>query len=344
MDKIKKISLLIALLTSITTVTSESDSACSEESSAREPIQILRTTGKTGPRIARGTGELRKPTMISLVVAGKNLAKVLESTRGNIFYNLIIDLTHEPQVYFSTNTESHSIFDACEVVRSHAVGVSAFIDHGYLQRRDINSEAVTVGLVGKPSDFLDTEKYNFFAETLEELCAELKISRHRVVSYPMIAVYPNGTHGRASTERNNVINFEQLAHKYGFGLWPEETSEQIDPFFSAEESVRWTAQALNKLGMVAAVTGNNDHPQIRSAIATFQQHYQLDLADGIVNIRTINALNSLLEEREVAEPGLEKMEPPTLKKYYNRKRRECKPMVLSMVARLAKKCIPISSE
>ena len=268
-------------------------------------------------RIARATGERRNPTLISLAIASSNTEKAVELLKNsNLFYNVIIDLINH-KVYYFTNDATKNLYESCEKTRSRAVGISTYTDRGYLQRNDLNTESITIGLVQEADTLNNQETYNFFTSILAELCDQFNIAPHRVLSYPMLAVNHAGAYERVDMERNHPVHFKKLAEQ-GFGLWPKQEDLEIkNPYnlghiSGQKKATIWTALALNKTGMIAAVTSNNNHPQLRSTITAFQKHYFLTTQDGMVNDETMLALNSILKQKETFESDLAEIEPKTL--------------------------------
>ena len=286
-----------------------------------KPIEIDYLTS-TDVRIARGTGEARVPTITSLALAAhENAQGAIDWLAHEKFsYNIIIDLHHKKVDFF---THDHKDFqEAILKIRPRSAGVSVYTDHGFLQRRDINTESVSIGIVANEKDFKDEKTYNFFVASIKSICKQFNINSHKVLSYPVLAIYPDGTYERASIERNYIMNWQKLA-EHGLGLWPKKESSKVAiPFSTDGEAIRWVAQGLNKLGMMAAVTESNNHVQLKSAVKAFQKHYLLKTQNGKVNDETVIVLDSLLQQKEAFELELKTIEPLTLEKYRNRKEME----------------------
>ncbi len=288
--------------------------ACSDAIETAQPIVIDYTTPRD-VRKDRATGESQKPILIALARASNNQQKAIETlAERGLFYNLFINLKNRTVGYFTPDS-TQNIHTTCETLRPRALGISAYTKDGFLQIRDVNTVAIAIGLVGDEKDFKDPESRAFFTAVIKAICTHHGISK--VMSYPMLAVHSDGTYGRVCIKSHYMIDFKKLA-KNSLGVWPRKKDSKIgNPFDLATDAgktaaIVWTAQALNKTGMMAAVTSNNRHPQLQSAIMAFQQHHQLRNQDGTVDNETMLALNSILNQQQTLDPALVEIEPQPL--------------------------------
>lgn len=257
-----------------------------------------------------------KPMIVSLAVASNSTKNALQALQANnLFYNIMIDLV-EQKIYYFTNDETKEMTESVEQIRPRAIGVSVHVTQGFLPIRNVNDIAVAVGLIRGEGTFENKKAYDFFATALQTICDQFNIPKHKVLNYPMLAIHPDGTYGRQSVERSQVINFKKLAEEYGLGLWPKAEDFSNNPPFppGLHKEAEWVSTALRKLGMLAKPTDNPNDEQLVSAVSAFQKHFQCSTTDGSFDKQTIYAINSLLKQLEKLEPKTQTVLPRTLEK------------------------------
>lgn len=266
-----------------------------------------RQKGYDEGRISVATGKQIKPTLASLTFSGTTDLKIYVAAlqEKGLAHHFIIDRNGSVHAVINESVPRHEEGYLTHALshRLFAVGEGSYIHNGYKELCDMNSEVVSIALIGLDTGITTNEQNKSLILLLKNLYAR---GINQTVDYGCIAQ----PYGRRNPQTN--LPWSLLAEQ-GLALWPkaEDLRKNIS-FLNSKEQAVWVSAALRKLGFLAPNTHNPQHPELQRALAIFQKHYNCTNKDGIISSETMTIINSLLKQAEEKNPMLKDIVPPPL--------------------------------